>query len=79
MTQPDFPPLPDHLKTILAKPDPKPEDQLPDMPGECPQHGKVGFARFILHNNGDLLAEYCSKCIAKVLSALIGELQYPKK
>ncbi len=74
-----FPALPEHLKTILAAADPKPEDQLPDIPGECPKHGKVGFARFILHNNGELIAEYCNKCVAKVLSALIGEIQYPKE
>jgi hypothetical protein len=77
MTEPKFPPLPEHLRTILAKPEGKPEDQLPTIPGDCRIHGPVGFARFILHDNGDMLAEYCSKCLAKVMSALIGELTYP--
>lgn len=73
----DFPPLPEHLKSILAAP--KPQDQLPEvtMPGECAIHGKVGFARFILHDSGDIIAEYCSKCLAKIMTALIGELKYP--
>ena len=80
MTKPDdFPPLPDHLKAILAKPESKPQDQLPEvtMPGECKIHGKVGFARFILHDSGEIIAEYCSKCLAKIMTALIGELKYP--
>lgn len=79
MVKSEFPPLPEHLKAILGKPEAKPEDQLPSIPGECPIHGEVGFSRFILHNNGDIVAEYCSKCLAKVLSALIGELTYPEK
>ena len=75
----DFPPLPEHLKAILAKSEPKPQDQLPspNIPGECRIHGRVGFARFILHDGGDILAEYCSKCLAKVMSALMDELTYP--
>lgn len=74
-----FPALPEHLKEILAKPEPKAQDQLQqiDIPGECRIHGKVGFARFILHDNGEILSEYCSKCLSRIMSALIGELQYP--
>ena len=75
----DFPPLPKHLKEILAKPEPKPQDQLEQIkiPGECAVHGKVGFARFILHDNGEILSEFCSKCLSKIMTALIGELTYP--
>ncbi len=80
MTDKDFPPLPDHLKEILAKkPEGKPQDQLelPNIPGECKVHGNVGFARFILHDTGEIIAEYCSHCLKKVMTAVIGELTYP--
>lgn len=77
MTNNQKPEIPDSLKHILI-PDQKPVEMLepPTLPGTCPIHGEVGFGRFILHDSGEILAEYCARCLQRVLSAIIPELQY---
>ncbi len=74
----DGPKISDDLRGKLFPENP-PEQmiEVPSLPGECPIHGKVGFARFILHDTGKILSEHCAKCVSKVLIAIVGELVYP--
>lgn len=73
----DKPEIPDSLKKILISDDnPRDQIEMPNLPGQCPIHGEVGFGRFILHDAGEILAEYCAKCLQKVLSAILPELTY---
>ena len=68
------PKIPDALKDILIPSEP---DSTPlTLPGKCPIHGEVNFARFVLHAQGKIISEHCAKCLSIIFKTLVGELEY---
>ncbi len=75
------PVIPDELRNKLFPPRPTPEDPIaPDTPpGRCPIHGNVGFNRFMLIVDGTLLSDHCTRCLSRIFTALVGELEMPEE
>jgi len=74
------PEIPDNLKPFLS-PEKPPEEmvELPHLPGKCPIHGEVGFGRFIMHDRGKIISEHCAQCMSRILTALVGILEYDEE
>ena len=77
----DLPEIPQELRDKLFPPRPSPEDSiaLDTPPGSCPIHGDVGFSRFMLIADGELLSDHCTQCLSRVFTALVGVLEMPEE
>ncbi len=75
------PPLAEELRNKLFPPRPEPGEQitLDTPPGNCPIHGNVGFSRFILIVDGEILSDHCTRCLSRVFTALVGVLKMPEE
>lgn len=74
------PPIEDDLRDLLF-PEVSAEEQsgVKDIPpGRCPIHGLVGFNRFLLIADGQLLSDHCVKCVSRVFTAMFGVLEMPE-
>ena len=80
LDKPQQPEMPDtlHAKLFPVLP---PEDQVArdTPPGNCPIHGNVGFSRFILIVDGEILSDHCTRCLSRVFTALVGVLKMPEE
>ncbi len=76
-----LPEMPDELRDKLFPPRPDPKDSiaLDVPPGKCPIHGNVGFNRFMLIVNGELLSDHCTRCLSRIFTALVGVLEMPEE
>lgn len=74
------PPMPEELRHKLF-PQQTPEEQIArdTPPGKCPIHGNVGFSRFMLIVDGALLSDHCTRCLSRIFTALVGELEMPEE
>lgn len=75
------PPMPEQLRTKLYPPLTATEEQiaLDTPPGRCPIHGNVGFNRFMLIVDGELLSDHCTRCISRIFTALVGVVEMPEE
>ena len=75
------PPMPEELRSKLFPLRLSPNEQiaLDTPPGKCPIHGNVGFSRFMLIGNGELLSDHCTRCLSRVFTALVGVLEMPEE
>ena len=76
----DGPPIDDELRAMLF-PEKTAEEQIAQdtPPGRCPIHGRVGFGRFMLiDQGGKLLSDHCVKCVSRVFVAMFGVLEMPE-
>jgi len=75
------PPMPEALRNKLFPPRPSPDASiaLDTPPGKCPIHGNVGFSRFMLIVDGELLSDHCTRCLSRVFTALVGVLEMPEE
>ncbi len=75
------PPMPEELRHKLFPPRPTPENSIArdTPPGKCPIHGNVGFSRFMLIVDGELLSDHCTRCLSRIFTALVGELEMPEE
>ncbi len=75
------PEMPDELRTKLF-PAQSPADQVAVVdtpPGTCPIHGNVGFGRFMLIDQGELVSDHCVRCLSRVFTTLVGVLEMPEE
>ncbi len=80
MSEQTGPPIEDDLRELLY-PEMSAESQAPKAdtpPGRCPIHGNVGFGRFMLIADGELLSDHCVKCVSRVFTAMFGVLEIPE-
>lgn len=75
-----LPEMPDELREKLF-PSLSPADSIAQdtPPGKCPIHGNVGFSRFMLIVDGELLSDHCTRCLSRVFTALVGVLEMPEE
>lgn len=81
MLNPDNgPEMPDELRAKLF-PEQTADEQIArdTPPGKCPIHGNVGFSRFMLIVDGELLSDHCTRCLSRIFTALVGTLEMPKE
>lgn len=76
-----LPEMPDELRAKLFPPRPTPNDSIArdTPPGKCPIHGNVGFSRFMLIVDGELLSDHCTRCLSRIFTALVGVLEMPEE
>ena len=79
-TRNNGPVMPEELRSKLF-PLLSPGEQiaLDTPPGKCPIHGNVGFSRFMLIVDGELLSDHCTRCLSRVFTALVGVLEMPEE
>ena len=73
------PPIDEDLRGMLFPEVPAAEQVAVDVPpGKCPIHGNVGFGRFMMIANGELVSDHCLHCLSRVFTALVGVLEMPE-
>ena len=79
----NVPKMPEELRSKLFPPRAAVEDSIAipmdTPPGKCPIHGNVGFSRFMLIVDGELLSDHCTRCLSRVFTALVGVLEMPEE
>ena len=76
----NYPDMPDELRAKLFALQTAADQITRDTPpGKCPIHGNVGFSRFMLIVDREVLSDHCTRCLSRVFTALIGVLKMPEE
>ncbi len=78
---PNKPEVPEHLKDLLI-PEKPAEDYVVPLaapPGHCKIHGDIGWKRYLLIADGEIVSQHCMLCVSRIFTALVGDLNEPEE